>query len=89
MIRLHLTDDLSAGAEIAPAADQAHYLVTVMRANGPGGLPGTRLPGTGLPGTRLPCTGLPRAGLPRTRVHAAWHRTVRRDRRAGPGTRGR
>ena len=32
MIRLHLTDDLSAGAEIVPAADQAHYLVNVMRA---------------------------------------------------------
>jgi 16S rRNA (uracil1498-N3)-methyltransferase len=32
MIRLHLADDLSAGAEIAPAAPQAHYLVNVMRA---------------------------------------------------------
>jgi len=32
MIRLHLPDDLSAGAEITPAAPQAHYLVSVMRA---------------------------------------------------------
>jgi len=32
MIRLHLSDDLAAGAEITPAADQAHYLVHVMRA---------------------------------------------------------
>lgn len=32
MIRLHLSDDLAAGVEITPAADQAHYLVHVMRA---------------------------------------------------------
>jgi len=32
MIRLHLSDDLAAGAEITLAADQAHYLVHVMRA---------------------------------------------------------
>ena len=31
MIRLHVTDDLGPGAEIAPAAPQAHYLLNVMR----------------------------------------------------------
>jgi 16S rRNA (uracil1498-N3)-methyltransferase len=31
MIRLHLPDDLGPGAEIAPAAPQAHYLLNVMR----------------------------------------------------------
>ena len=31
MIRLHVTEPLAAGAEIAPGKDQAHYLVHVMR----------------------------------------------------------
>ena len=31
MIRLHVTGDLGPGAEIAPAAPQAHYLLNVMR----------------------------------------------------------
>ncbi len=35
MIRLHVLDDLAAGGEIVLPADQAHYLVSVMR-QGPG-----------------------------------------------------
>ncbi len=31
MIRLHVPDDLGPGAQIAPAAPQAHYLLNVMR----------------------------------------------------------
>lgn len=31
MIRLHVTEDLAAGAEFAPPQDQAHYLLNVMR----------------------------------------------------------
>jgi 16S rRNA (uracil1498-N3)-methyltransferase len=31
MIRLHVTEDLAAGAGLAPPKDQAHYLVSVMR----------------------------------------------------------
>lgn len=38
MIRLHVSDDLTAGSEIAPAAAQAHYLMNVMRLKAGDGL---------------------------------------------------
>ena len=70
MIRIHVTDGLAAGAEIAPTPEQAHYLLNVMRLragsqvalfNGRDGEWSSRLEPTGKRACRLSVQAMTRA----------------------------